>query len=77
MTTTTHHSRDCDGYVYAHLATVKQVSREGRGMWQAVCDACDWQGSRVGPDARDLPTLEASHHTVERACNGECNRDPL
>lgn len=70
------HDRYCDGFAFAHLARERQTSREGRGMWRAVCELCGWQGSQVGPDARSLAQHEADAHTQETACTGQCSAVP-
>ncbi len=66
------HSPDCDGYRMAHYATDRHISRENRGMWRAECEYCDWRGTTVGPDARDLARTEARGHSSEVPCAGEC-----
>jgi len=50
MTDVVHHP-DCDGYRWEHHGEVRQVSHEGRGMWQAHCTVttCDWKGTLFGP----------------------------
>lgn len=68
-----HHS-DCDGWRVAHPTTMTQVSRKGRGMWQATCADCDWRSSLVGPDARSLVARErAGHGDIWTQCVGECS----
>ena len=71
---TVQHDTYCDGFAFAHLGRVAQVSREGRGMWRARCevDGCAWQSVTVGPDAVGSIEREASSHSAEKACEGEC-----
>jgi hypothetical protein len=69
---TTAHGIDCDGYRTTHYGVTRQVSREGRGMWRASCEYCNWNGTLVGPDARELPAREASVHSAEVPCTGQC-----
>lgn len=69
------HHPDCDGWMALHRTAVVQVSTEGRGILQAQCldDDCDWVGTLVGPDARDLAARERREHAGEPVeCDGRC-----
>lgn len=69
----THHP-DCDHWRIAHPTETRQISREGRGMWQASCGDCDWTSIVVGPDGglASLKREEEAHGNTWTQCVGEC-----
>lgn len=70
------HHPDCDHWRIAHKTVCKQVSREGRGMWQAHCKEprCDWTSTLMGPDGRaSIARQEQEHGNVWTQCVGECS----
>lgn len=63
------HAPDCDGFAM-HFLRSRQVSSEGRGMWQAECSYCGLLPGRTGrdQDPRDLHR----DHPGSAPCEGRC-----
>ena len=69
----THHI-DCDGYRFAHMGRVRTTwHSDGRvPLHQSYCEKCAWTGMCCGDGGVGAVEREASAHTSEVRCSGEC-----
>jgi hypothetical protein len=65
------HHPDCDGF-RMHAAPERQVSREGRGVWQAECRSCSWTGNLFGNPVDAHADGVAHEQAADHDCHGEC-----